>query len=140
MQATSLVLKLTPFFVIAYFWFRAPEQMIQMVRAVRSGPAAMRTLMDMGGVRNLIASEIILNEHIPVDLEHFLHGKVFGNDTPHLDRWGSPYRLEEVPHDPVLRSCGPDLACGTVDDISMTVLPKKTRGQGGGDRELSADQ
>ena len=124
----GLLYRLLPLAALAYFWSHAPTRVKTLASALVNGPKVMMTSVDMDTARNAIALEYTSTERFPSDVGSFLQSNINGLEHPELDRWGSPYRLENVPEDPVLISSGPDTSFSTADDLNVRVIHKKRPG------------
>jgi hypothetical protein len=125
----GLLARILPLAALAYFWVHMPSRVKVLGRTVLNGPKAVMTSMDMDSARTALAMEFLNNERWPGDISSFLQVNVQGVEHPDRDRWGTPYRLENVPEDPVLVSCGADTAYSTADDMRVKIIRKKKPGE-----------
>ena len=116
--------KLLTLGIIGMLAWQHQEQIEPYLDDLGSAVPTMRTFMEMRSYEPLVQEYMQDNRRPPRDFGALLeeHYPPKGDRPASLDLFGSPYVLERArEHGLVIRSCGPDGACHTEDDLIVPV-------------------
>ena len=95
----------------------------QLLAGLEGGGQVVITANDMDLIKTVVFQYQQENGHYPQGPEfgELIRKSIGSAQNPDRDQWGTPFRLAGVPAAPYVLSCGPDMICGTEDDLKLYI-------------------